>query len=119
MWLKAQTQKVILRTQETLWEEQRVWAVGRVLRAFRPRQASPHKEQLPRQALVSEKPGEGRIWQPSSLGVRGEMKRMRKFTLGTSGTRAVRGLSEPELYSLGGCVVAVVVGARSGGRRIQ
>lgn len=47
---------------------------GRVLRAFGPRQASPHKGQLPRQALVSEKPGEGRIWQPSSLGVRGKWR---------------------------------------------
>lgn len=33
---------------------------GRVLHAFWPRQASPHSR-LPRQALVSEKPGEDRI----------------------------------------------------------
>lgn len=34
---------------------------GRVLHVFWPRQASPHSRQLPRQAPVSEKPGEDRI----------------------------------------------------------
>lgn len=44
---------------------------------------------------------------------------MRKFTVGTSGTRAVRGLREPELHSLEGCVVDVVLWVRSGSHRMQ
>lgn len=36
-----------------------------------------------------------------------------------SGTRAVRGLREPELYSLEGCVVDVVLQVRSGSHRTQ
>lgn len=40
VWLKAQTEKVILRTQETLWEEQRVWAMGGFFMPFG--QGRPH-----------------------------------------------------------------------------
>lgn len=34
VWLKAQTEEVILRTLETLWEEQRVWAMGGFFMSF-------------------------------------------------------------------------------------
>lgn len=91
--LKAQTKKVILRTQETLWEEQRVWARGGF---FMP--VSQGRLHL----TSGSSPGIGECKDRRGLGPRGETQRRRKSTLGSSGTRDVGGLGQPELYNLEG-----------------